>query len=225
VQDKVRRGRQRLRRVAPERNECLEFWRGNQYVFRASTGTLASQSTTTGDLSRVGLGHRIRQSRNMIQPIVRREVSAATQRVPSYDVVPSTSDPKDVSAAKTAEKVAVFGYDDWGIKDATTKVATFAIVADEGFAWPYFDPTIPPWIDEKAGIGVGNIRVRTFGPNEVFWEPGVKFEDSRWYAIDQARRSRRRRRFPGSSAASLSRTQRSARRSAIRSAARANRTL
>lgn len=177
VEEKVRSGKVRLRQVAPEVNECLEFWRNKQYVYRTQSNTLTAQNTTPNRQD--GTGHRIRQARNMIQPIVRREVSAATQRVPSYDVVPSTNDPKDVSAAKISEKVALYGYDDWGIKQATKRVATYAIVAPGGgFAWPYY---------EDNGVTRGNICVRVYGPAEVSWEPGIKFEDSRWYYVEQAR--------------------------------------
>ncbi len=174
VKGKQDKSRARLRAIAPANNECLEFWRNNQYVYQSSTGTLAQLSTVP--VRNDGTGHRIRQSRNQIMPIVRREVSAATQRVPSYDVVPSTMDPQDVAAAKTAEKVALYGYDAWTVGDATERVVTYAVVTKtgEGFAWPYYDE------DRQT------ICIRVYGPNEVGWEPGVQFDDSRYLYIEQA---------------------------------------
>jgi hypothetical protein len=85
--------------------------------------------------------------------------------------------------------VADWGYDEWKIRKATVKAVTYAVVADEGFAWPYFDNTIGPFLDDGEGgtVGLGDIRVRIFGPNEVYWEPGIDFEDSKWHAVEYAK--------------------------------------
>jgi hypothetical protein len=63
-------------------------------------------------------------------------------------------------------------------------------VADEAFAWPYWDSSIGPFIRDEDGkrlIGQGDVRVRVFGANEVYWEPGIRFEDSDWHCVEQAR--------------------------------------
>ncbi|MBS1892744.1 MAG: hypothetical protein JST59_15720 [Actinobacteria bacterium] len=40
---------------------------------------------------------------------------------------------------------------------------------------------------ESKTVGQGEIKVRVYGPNEVFWEPGLTFDESRWHGIIQAR--------------------------------------
>jgi len=211
VKERVTRGQARLRELAPQRNECWQFFRGNTYVYRTQENQLVAQATQLsirGGKSR----NRVRVSRPILTPFVRQEVSSATQRVPSYDVTPSNSDPKTVAAAKVSEKVALYGYDQWRIKDATEKVVTSAVVADEGFAWPYWDDTygqqVGVEINEETGetrpLYEGDICIRTYTANEVGWEPGQRFEDSRWFMIQQARPVDEVLRMPGILAEALS---------------------
>lgn len=174
-----------MRVDSSRRNECLQFWQGNQYVYVSSENYLVKQNTVIGDLGKPA--HRIRRSWNLIQPIIEAKVSAATQRVPSYEVNASTIDPEDSSAARLATKVAVYGYDKWNLRKVLTKIITYSLVMGEGFAFPYFDPTVPPYIDQEQMIGLGEVKVKVIGPNEVFWEPGVDFDDSNWHCIEQAR--------------------------------------
>lgn len=182
---KIKRGRERMEDGASLRNECLQFWRGNQYVYRNSQNSLVYQPTTTDLMGGGKPRHRMRTVRNIIVDVVAHEVSAATQRTPSYECNPATTDPEDITAARLAERVALYGYDQWRVLKATQDVVTYAVVADEGFAWPYWDSSVGPFVDGE--IGQGEIRVRTFGPNEVYWEPGVAFHESRWCAVEQAR--------------------------------------
>lgn len=182
VLERCRRGRSRMRDDAPVRNECWEFFRGNHYVYRDKRGRLVEQGVTRGSKP----DHRVRTTRNLLVDVVRHEVSAATSRVPSYEVVPTTTDPEDINAARTSERVALMGHDKWEVRKVTIDTVTNAVVADEGFAWPYFDNTVPPYISED-GIGVGEIKIETLGANEVFWEPGARFEDSEWWCVERAR--------------------------------------
>jgi hypothetical protein len=96
-------------------------------------------------------------------------------------------------------KVAAYGYDEWQIRRATEQVVTYAVVADEGFAWPYWDASIPPFIKDDNGevVGLGDVRVEVLGPNEVGWEPGVRFEDARWYIVRRAMSVERVKSLPG----------------------------
>lgn len=182
---KIKRGRERMEDGASLRNECLQFWRGNQYVYRNSQNSLSYQSTITGIDGAGKPRHRMRTVRNIIVDVVAAEVSAATQRTPSYECNPSTTDPEDITAARLSERVALYGYDQWRILKATQDVVTYAVVADEGFAWPFWDSSVGPYVD--GDVGQGEIRIRKFGPNEVYWEPGVNFLESRWHAVEQAR--------------------------------------
>ena len=164
------------------RDECLAFWRGRQHVDRNTDNYLVSSGTVQGSKP----PYRSRRVRNILVDVVRHEVSAATSRVPSYQIRPSTLDPEDVSAAQLGQKVALYGYDKWFVRRAIVDVVTLAtVVPGGGFIWPFFDSTIPPYIAE--GVGIGDIRLRTYSANEVFWEPGVRFHESRYHGIEQAR--------------------------------------
>lgn len=120
--------------------------------------------------------------------MVLREASVSTARVPSYAVTPTTRDPEDIGAARLSEKVALFGHNEWHIREAARDAVIHAVVAGEAFAWVYFDNTIGPFIgDEDGDVGVGDVRVRIFGANECYWEPGLRFYDSPWHAVEHAR--------------------------------------
>jgi hypothetical protein len=192
VDDKLRRGRDRMLEQASERRMCYRFWRGRRddhYSWVDDKGFLHTSSTTTS--VRGGKPqHRVRTTRNLIHPVIEAKVSAASRRTPSYQVAPSTTDPADASAARLAGKVAVYGYDKWGIQRHTKKVVTYALVMGEGFALPYWDSSVGPYsLDPESGelIGAGEVKVRVLGPNQVMWEPGCDFYDSPWHAIEEAR--------------------------------------
>ena len=197
VQSRIEEGKNQIDMGAARRNECLEFWRGNQYVYRNKENWLVRQGVLLGEGGKPR--HRVRTTRNLIQPIVRQEVAAATQRVPSYQINPSTSDPDDVSAARVAQKVAYYGYDAWEVRRVTEQAITYAVVADEGFVWPYWDSSVPPYLKDEDGtvVGLGDVRLEVLGPNEVGWEPGVRFEDSRWYIVRRAMSMDRAKNIPG----------------------------
>jgi hypothetical protein len=183
VEERMKRGRARMAQGASKRNECLAFHRGDQYVHQGRHGNLIAVPTVNGPGGKPN--HRVRLVNNLIVDVVAQEVSAATQRVPSYSITPSTMDPEDIGAARLSEKVAVYGYDQWRLRQITERVVAYAVIADEGFAWPYFDNTVGDRISDE--VATGELRVRVFGPNEVYWEPGIPFEDSRWFCVEQGR--------------------------------------
>lgn len=188
VEDNLRRAEERIRPLVPQRDMQYEFWRGDQYAYTDSKGLLKFLPTKT---TPTGGGKRPWQSRavnNLLIDIVAQEVSSATQRIPSYEVIPTSVDPEKRSAAHTSQQVVLYGYDKWGLRNAAVKTVTHAIVGDEGFAWPYFDTSVGPMIygrDGQSIIGQGEIKVRVYGPNECMWEPGVRFEDSYYHVIRQ----------------------------------------
>jgi len=172
-----------MRDEAPARNLCMEFWRGKHFAYLNQDGGVNYQATVSPEKPQ----HRFRLSRNFIFDIIEREVSRSIQRVPGYEVSASTTEPMDYYAAKTSEKVARYGYDKWGLRDATEETVRFALNQDMGFAWPYFDNTKGTVIDPEQGIAEGEICIELYGPNEVFWEPGVKYAQSAWMGIQQAK--------------------------------------
>ena len=190
VQLRLRRGEARKKELAPQRNECWQFFRGNTYVWRTQENQLVTSATSTSIRGKGKERWRARTTRAILTPLVRQEVSYAKQRTPSYDVLPTNSDPDTRAAAKVSEMVALYGHEAWGIEQVMDDVATSAIVADCGFAGPYWDSDTGAVIDvdeNGKAIREGEIRIRTYTANEVGWEPGVRFDDSRWHFIQQAR--------------------------------------
>jgi hypothetical protein len=52
---------------------------------------------------------------------------------------------------------------------------------------PYFEPNVGPYVMTPDGpVGTGEIRVKVFNGNEVYWEPGTDFELSPWWVTEQA---------------------------------------
>lgn len=187
VADRIVRTEQRMSMLLPPINERYEMWRGNQYAYVDSKNKLnflPTKTTPTGAGKRPWLS---RKSNNLLIDIVAHEVSAVTQRIPSYEVTPTAVDPEKRSAAKTAEQVALFGYEKWNVQLASVKAVTHAVVGGEAFAWPYFDNTVGPMIVGADGrvTGRGEVKIRVYGPQDVTWEPGVRFEDSPYHIVVQ----------------------------------------
>jgi hypothetical protein len=192
VDARIRRGRDAMLRDQPRRRLAHKFWNNEQFHYRNEAGQLRWLDTVTGQ----GAGkpaHRIRKQLNFIRPIVEGKVSAATQRVPGFEVTPSSTDPEDVAAARLSQQVAFYGFDQWRMRRAATKAVTLALVQREAFAFPYFDPNHGPFTpvtDEQGSVewvGQGEIKIRVFSRNQVTWEPGVDFDDSRWFTLEEAR--------------------------------------
>src|SRR5438046_1776854 len=103
VLERLKRGEGKLRRGAAMRSVCWKFWRGEHYFYVDKDNYLAKQGTVRGEQAKPS--HRIRKSHNLIFDFIEYDTSVAVQRVPTYEVSPSTMDPEDVSAAKLSEKV------------------------------------------------------------------------------------------------------------------------
>lgn len=212
-------GRARMMEDAPLANECLQMWRGKQYVYRNKENVLTSQATLYGS---DGLDPHVRRTcRNYLLDVVAQETSASTQRVPGYDVTPSTTDPEDIGAADISKKVASYGYDAWRLRNMTVRVVEHTVITGEGFAWPYFDNQLGTPMGD-SGVCTGEINARVYGRNQVMWEPGVLFEDSRWLAVESAEPIDRVMAMPGYFGSPLSADSLSADTSQTTPAARAN---
>jgi hypothetical protein len=199
VKEALTRGRREMQKDASKRRLCMRFERGDAYYWITSKGILSSQSTVTNPDGSGKPAHRIRNSFNQIRPLVEDKVSTATSRTPSYEVVPSTSDPDDRSAAGLSQKVALYGYDKWGMRAVRMNVVKSAIAhGGDGFAMPYFEPNVGPYtLVDDQWVGLGEVRIKTFGGNEVYWEAGVRFDWSGWWATEQAMPVTTAMRMPG----------------------------
>jgi hypothetical protein len=193
VRGRIRRGRQSMLKDAPKRRLCVRFERGDSYFYIKTDNVLSFQNTTSGPGSSKP-NHRIRNSYNVIRPLIQGKVSKAAQRTPSYQVLPSTTDQTRVSAAELAEKAARFGYIQWGIGAGRRLAAQYAIGhGGEAFGMPYFDPNVGPYTpvpDPETGavemVGQGEIKFLVLGGNEVYWEPGCAFKESPYWVIERA---------------------------------------
>lgn len=201
VEARIKRGTDAMSEGAPHRNECLRFARSRQYSWVDSQNIIREQETTSNYERRGGKArHRVRSVRNYIYDHVETEVAGAMQRIPGYNVAPTSNEPRRVSAARLSRKVLYCGWEKWDVRQARERVVRLAIIANEGFAWPYFDSSVGPYaeapvLDPETGeptgetkiVGKGEIKFRVYSPNECFWEPGLKFDVSRWHGIKQAR--------------------------------------
>src|ERR1700744_221728 len=101
IDARIRRGKSAMAEGAPKRNECLHFAKGNQYKWVDAKNTLRDQSTVSDYERRGGKArHRVRTVRNYIFDVVETETAAATQKVPAYEVSPTSNDPERISAAR-----------------------------------------------------------------------------------------------------------------------------
>jgi hypothetical protein len=153
-----------MREDAPKRNECLRFWRGDTYVYVNGDNYLVKQSTVTNGDGSGKLPHRVRQSRNLIMPVVGRKVSApCSGRRPTASPLRRRT-LRTSGRRSSGDQVCLAGYEQWHVRDRTKDVVTLALVADEGFAWPYWDTSIGPFVadDDGGTVGVGDVNIRTF---------------------------------------------------------------
>lgn len=195
IDAKLKRGRERLQQVAPRRKQAIEFANGNHYVSIDKTGLkLVEQNTVPKWAGGEKPDHRVRRSHDLIGPILKGKVSSATQRIPGYEVVPSTTDPEDYSATRLGKKILHAGYEGpWHLKQAFRKFVWDALVTEEAFIMPFWDANVGPFVEttndqgETYSVGMGEIRAAVYSGLEVIWEPGVEYEDSPWFAIEHAR--------------------------------------
>jgi hypothetical protein len=180
-----------------KRRLCVKFWQGETYWYLNPKGNLSVQDTTL--IGGTKEPHRIRNTYNFIHSIVEGKVSAASQRVPGYEINPSSTDRDDYEGATLATQVAYYGYDKWRLRRHTTKAITNALVQREGFIYPYFDPHVGPFtpgLDGKT-IGAGELKFLNLTRSEVMWEQGEDFDESPWWAIERAMLVEEVKRLPG----------------------------
>jgi hypothetical protein len=197
VKRNIGRGRAAMLKGANQRRLCERFEDGDSYHYLNARGQLNFQNTAPGFTDSGGPGkpgHRVRNAFNIVKPLIQGKVSKASQRTPSYQVLPSTrDDERKVSAAELGEKAARYGYGQWGIGAGRRQAALKAIgQGGEAFAMPYFDPNVGPYtpIQNAQGeiemVGQGEIKMLVLGGNEVYWQPGCAFKESPWWAIERA---------------------------------------
>jgi hypothetical protein len=213
VEEKLKRGRDGLAEVLARRQLGIRFANGNHFAELNDDGTkIIDVSTATVAQGGEKPDHRVRRSHDIISPMLKRKISASTQRDPDWESTAVTTDPEDYAAARLATRLALAGYELWGFPTAEEKALWWAMVSEETFGRAHWNPNVGPFTDvsthpeadhtEEDGskpyegqpdpekpkfVGRGEIGVTIYSGLEVLWEPGVDFEDSRWYAVEHVR--------------------------------------
>jgi len=105
----------------------LAFYGGRQYVIWRDSGISAHLYEPAPPRNRVRLVS------NKCKPIIRRELTKLTREEPHFYVVPNTTEPTDVSAARAGETIADYCLR-FGKYNAARRRATFwALICGSGF--------------------------------------------------------------------------------------------
>jgi hypothetical protein len=214
VEERLKRGREGLREVQARRLLAIEFANGNHFSELNDDQTkVVNLSTTAVAQGGEKPDHRVRRSNEIVAPMLKRKISAATQREPEWESTNATPDPEDYAASRLALRIARAGYPLWGFPAAEPKALWWAMVTEEAFGRAVWNANVGPYEDVSqhpeaefedpetgerpyAGQpdpgnpvwrGRGEIEISVYSGLEVFWEPGVDFEKSRWYAVEHAR--------------------------------------
>jgi hypothetical protein len=86
-----------------------KFWRNEPYWYINKKNLLVNQGTLSWLLGGDAPSHRIYGRYNFVGMVVGAKVSAATQRVPSYEISPSTTEPDDYAAAASSPRRSLSG--------------------------------------------------------------------------------------------------------------------
>lgn len=214
VDARLKRGREGLKEVQARRLLGIEFANNNHFSELSKDGTKVTNLDTTA-VAQGGEkpDHRVRRSHDIISPMLQRKNSSATQREPEWESLAATSDPEDYAASRIAMRLARAGYPLWGFPPAELKALWWAEVTEEAFGRASWNANVGPFVDvsehpeadyedSETGErpyegqpdpdnpvyrGRGEIELTIYSGLEVFWEPGVDFEKSRWYAVEHAR--------------------------------------
>ena len=198
------RGRNAMLRDASKRRLCMRFTRGDSYLYldergrdavapdrhlpsaaAASPRTARARSTTSSGRSSRTRSRRPRSA----SPTTRSTRPPPTPRTPAR--------------RRCREKVSTYGYDQWRVRKAVDRHRQdrhrrrrrrlrAALLRGQRRA---VQLRRRPW------VGQGDVRIKTFDGNEVYWEPGCDFDDCRRGGPPSRRsRSTKSRRRPATSA-------------------------
>lgn len=193
IRDAIKRGREQMRKDAALRTVCQKFFEGDQYWYVNSKRGVSFLPSALIDVQGGKPLHRIRNTYNFVQSLVEGKISAASQRVPGFQVDPASTDEADYEGARIAEQVAIWGYDQWRWRRETNKTIQNAIVQREGFVYPTIK-YVGPFTNGK---GTPEIELLNFTRSQVMWEPSMDFEESPWHAVERAMLPDDVKRIPG----------------------------
>lgn len=183
----ISEGRAHHASFKPTWAEALAFLENRQFVYRMANAKRIDELETREGGSKPR--YRARTTRNIYTKNILAEVSAGVQRVPGYDVKPTTTDPEDVSAARLNEKILLDLYERLSLREHLTIARIYSVTCGEGFVRPYWNKGAGaelPAGEDGEQLFEGEISLETYGPDEVFWKKGHRFKRSPWLCIDRA---------------------------------------
>lgn len=200
VLQRIEKGEKVIRRHESRWRELWAHFDGDQFSYvSARDGQLTTLETREGGSKP---SWRPRLTRNRMTKAITSEVSMLTSRSPAYEATPLNTDPERMNAARTAEKVLLALHTSLKLRRVTFKVALNAAVTGDGYSWPYWNDQLGVPVDPAkilpafgggdpaeaaaqmpVGLRTGDISVAVLRQEQVGWEPGVEFEDSRWHFV------------------------------------------
>lgn len=179
-----------IREVAglqPIWQQAMAFFGNDQYTFiHAVTGELDRMETREGG-AKASWRNRL-QSNRMTSNIVA-EASILTARTPGYEVTAPNQDPARKNQARMGERALLAEHQRLDLGSVGMQTLLHAINTGAGFTFPFWDSTYGSWLGDVEGADLyeGDIRTWVLHNGEVFWEPGLPFEESSWVGIRKAR--------------------------------------
>jgi hypothetical protein len=140
VMKRLFRGETVIRRLESRWRELWAHFDGDQYVERSTTdnGLVRVETREGGKKPR----WRSRLVRNRFTKAIVGEVSVVASRVPQWEVTPPNGDVEMRNKARLGEKVLIALHQKLRIRQVTFDTCQVAAVTGDGYAFPYWDPTI-----------------------------------------------------------------------------------
>ena len=171
----------------PKWQEALAFFDNDQWVeISAITGSVDRMETREGGSKP---RYRSRLTRNKFTPAIMREASLVAS-TPEYELDPGAPGPEARNTARLAERVLAGVHELIELDQRGIETILYALLTGAGFSMPQWDSSCGTYLmDDEYGRGLhtGDVDVPVFHQGEVFWEPGLPFDRSKWHAIRRAR--------------------------------------
>lgn len=137
---RIQRGESAVRRHESRWRELWAHFDGDQFVERSATAdALVRVETREGGAKK---RWRSRLVRNRYTKAIMGEVSVVSSRVPTWEVTPGNGDRQMRSKAELGEKILLYLTQKLKIRTIVFGVCQVAAVTGDGYAFPYWDPTI-----------------------------------------------------------------------------------
>lgn len=205
--DSLRRGRQG---IDNQWRVSLAFYKGRQYTYyNRHTNRIESRPVDDGEKPR----YIVRLVSNQILTGAHSLLAKYTKTKPVMTASPGSGSDTDIKAAQTAERLLEYMWDELDLDDKLGEALLWGIVAGQGYwkiTWdPHagkamtflLDPQGQPILDdslkdlfrsrlEQAGVQpqeqtvyLGDVRVETMSPFDVYLDPSARVFDDAKYAI------------------------------------------